>query len=56
MCEMVCDESRKQLGDDADALVVDVLCFDFDGTLLGHASTSPEGVPLVAGAGVGADG
>lgn len=51
MCRMVCDESRKQLGDDADALIVDVLCFDFEGNLLGHASTSPEGVPLVAGAG-----
>ncbi|MCY4367328.1 MAG: cobalt-precorrin-5B (C(1))-methyltransferase [Chloroflexi bacterium] len=51
MCRMVCDESRKQLGDDADALVVDVLCFDFEGNLLGHASTSEEGVPLVAGAG-----
>lgn len=51
MCRMVCDESRRQLGDDADALIVDVLCFDFEGNLLGHASTSPEGVPLVAGAG-----
>ena len=51
MCRMVCDESRKQLADDADALIVDVLCFDFEGNLLGHASTSPEGVPLVAGAG-----
>ena len=51
MCRMVCDESRKQLGEDADALIVDVLCFDFEGNLLGHASTSPEGVPLVAGAG-----
>lgn len=51
MCRMVCDESRKQLGEDADALIVDVLCFDFEGNLLGHASTSPEGVPLAAGAG-----
>ena len=51
MCRMVCDESRKQLGDDADALIVDVLCFDFEGNLLGHASTSPDGVPLAASAG-----
>lgn len=50
MCQMVCEESRKQLGDEADSLVVDVLCFDFEGNLLGHASTSPDGVPLVAGA------
>ena len=52
MCEMVCDQSRQQLGDDADSLVVDVLCFDFEGNLLGHASTSQDGVPLVASAGV----
>ncbi len=51
MCQMVCDQSRLQLGDDADALIVDVLCFDFEGNLLGHASTAPEGVPLSAGAG-----
>ena len=51
MCQMVCEESRKQLGDDADSLIVDTLCFDFEGNLLGHASTAPEGVPLVAGAG-----
>lgn len=51
MCRMVCDESRKLLGQDADALIIDTMCFDFDGALLGHASTSPDGVPLVAGAG-----
>jgi cobalt-precorrin-5B (C1)-methyltransferase len=51
MCQMVCDESHKLLGQDADALIIDTMCFDFDGTLLGHASTSPEGIPLVAGAG-----
>ena len=56
MCQMVCEESRKLLGEDADAITVDTLCFDFDGTLLGHASTSPEGVPLVAGRGVGPNG
>jgi cobalt-precorrin-5B (C1)-methyltransferase len=51
MCRMVCDESRKLLGKDADALIIDTMCFDFDGTLLGHASTSPDGIPLVTGAG-----
>ena len=51
MCEMVCDQSREQLGEDADALIVDVLCFDFEGNLLGHASTSADGVPLVSRAG-----
>ncbi|MCI0793585.1 MAG: cobalt-precorrin-5B (C(1))-methyltransferase [Chloroflexi bacterium] len=48
MCSMVCSESQKLLGDDGDSLIVDTLCFDFDGALLGHASTSPDGVPLVA--------
>jgi cobalt-precorrin-5B (C1)-methyltransferase len=51
MCRLVCQESHKLLGEDAAALIVDALCFDFDGTLLGHASTSPAGVPLVAGSG-----
>jgi cobalt-precorrin-5B (C1)-methyltransferase len=51
ICEMVCEESRKLLGDDADNLIVDSLCFDFDGTLLGQASTSPDGIPLTAIAG-----
>jgi cobalt-precorrin-5B (C1)-methyltransferase len=49
LCQRVCDESQKLLGKDADALIVDTMCFDFDGQLLGHASTSPEGIPLVAG-------
>lgn len=48
MCQLVCRESRKLLKQDADALIVDTLCFDFDGALLGQASTSPEGMPLVA--------
>lgn len=51
LCQRVCEESRKLLGKDADALIVDTLCFDFDGKLLGHASTSPQGVPLAAVAG-----
>ncbi len=56
MCRMVCEESHKLLGDDAGSLIVDAICFDFDGKLLGHASTSPEGVPLVAGLGVASNG
>ena len=51
MCEMVCEESHKLLGDDAGKLIVDSLCFDFDGVLLGQASTSPGGIPLTAAAG-----
>ena len=55
ICRMVCDESRKVLGDDADSVVVDSMCFDFDGTLLGWASTSPEGIPMVSEAPAGLD-
>ena len=47
MCQLVCQESHKQLGQDADSLIVDALCFDFDGALLGHASTSPQGMPML---------
>ena len=56
MCRMVCEESHKLLGDDSDSLIVDAMCFDFDGALLGHASTSPEGIPLVSAAGSGTRG
>ena len=51
MSQMVCDESHKLLGDDAGKLIVDAMCFDFDGALLGYASTSPGGIPLVSASG-----
>ena len=51
MSQMVCNESHKLLGDGAGKLIVDAMCFDFDGTLLGHASTSPDGIPLVSPSG-----
>jgi cobalt-precorrin-5B (C1)-methyltransferase len=50
ICQMICDESQKLLGDDAQSLIVDSMCFDFDGTLLGWASTSPDGIPMADGA------
>ena len=56
MCQLVCDQSRQHLGNDSDALIVDALCFDFDGTLLGYASTDTAGVPLAAGAELGQNG
>lgn len=51
MCRMVCEQARKYLGQDSaeypgDAIIVDALCFDFEGNLLGSASTSPDGIPL----------
>ena len=51
ICRMVCNESHKLLGADAESVIVDSMCFDFDGELLGWASTSPEGIPLAAGPG-----
>ena len=56
MSQMVCDESHKLLGDDAGKLIVDAMCFDFDGTLLGYASTSPGGIPLVSTSGTPSSG
>ncbi len=56
MCRLVCEESHKLLGADAGKLIVDALCFDFDGTLLGHASTSPDGIPLVIPSGSASSG
>jgi cobalt-precorrin-5B (C1)-methyltransferase len=56
MCRLVCRESRKHLGADSGALIVDTLCFDFDGALLGSASTSPDGIPLAAPSGAALDG
>ena len=56
MCQMVCGESHKLLGEDADKLIVDAMCFDFDGTLLGYASTSPEGIPMVTASGASSNG
>ncbi len=50
ICQMVCDESEKVLGGDAGSVVVVSMCFDFGGALLGWASTSPDGIPLVQGA------
>ena len=48
LCQKVCEESQKFLGDGphGSKLIVDCLCFDFDGKLLGTATTSPEGIPL----------
>jgi cobalamin biosynthesis protein CbiD len=51
MCQLVCQEAQKYLGQDSDtdpgdAIIVDALCFDFEGNLLGSASTSADGIPM----------
>ena len=46
MCQLVCEQAQKYLGDDGPSITVDALCFDFEGNLLGAASTSPDGIPM----------
>ena len=47
MCERVCDAAQAYLGDRADDLIVDAICFDFEGGILGKATTSNKPIPLV---------
>ena len=46
MCERVCDAAELYLGDRAGELIVDAICFDFEGGILGKATTSNESIPL----------
>jgi len=39
MCARVCDAAQAYLSDRADDLVVDAICFDFEGGILGKATT-----------------
>ena len=39
VCELVCEEARKYLGNGANDLIVDAICFDFEGGILGKATT-----------------
>jgi cobalt-precorrin-5B (C1)-methyltransferase len=45
MCEKVCEACEIFLGNNAAKLIVDSICFDFDGAILGKATTASE--PLV---------
>lgn len=47
VCARVCSQAQEYLADKADAIVIDAVCFDFEGGVLGKASTSAEPVPLV---------
>ena len=42
MCERVCDAAQEYLGDRADDLIVDAICFDFEGGILGKATTGAD--------------
>ena len=47
VCERVCDAAQQYLGDRAGDLIVDAICFDFEGGILGKATTSTAPIPLV---------
>ena len=47
VCELVCEEAHKYLGNGTDGLIVDAICFDFEGAILGKATTSDTPIPLV---------
>jgi len=42
VCERVCDAAQAYLGDRADDLIVDAICFDFEGGILGKATTGAD--------------
>ena len=46
LCARVCQAAREYLGDRADTLAIDAVCFDFDGAPLGRATTSAQPLPL----------
>lgn len=48
MCERVCDAAQAYLGERADDLIVDAICFDFEGGILGKATTGTDIDILVA--------
>lgn len=47
MCERVCDAAQVYLGDRADDLIVDAICFDFEGGILGKATTADTPIPIL---------
>lgn len=47
VCARVCQEAQRYLADRADDLVIDAICFDFEGGILGKATTSAQPIPLV---------
>ena len=46
ICRMMCEQCEIFLGKDASKLVVDCVCFDFEGHILGKATTSPDPIPM----------
>ena len=46
VCARVCRQAQEYLADKADAIVIDAICFDFEGGVLGKATTSAHPIPL----------
>tara|TARA_B100001559_G_scaffold163726_1_gene137273 strand:- start:2501 stop:3649 length:1149 start_codon:yes stop_codon:yes gene_type:complete len=47
LCDLVCAKSVEFMGDSAGNLIIDAMCFDFEGNLLGSSSTSGS-LPIMA--------
>lgn len=47
ICRKVCDESKVYVGERGSDLVVDSICFDFEGNILGSATTDGEPLQLI---------
>lgn len=47
VCARVCRQAQEYLADKADAVIIDAVCFDFEGGVLGKATTSAHPIPLV---------
>ena len=47
VCARVCRQAQEYIADKADAIVIDAICFDFEGGVLGKATTSAHPIPLV---------
>ena len=50
VCARVCRQAQEYLADKADAIAIDAICFDFEGGVLGKATTSAHPIPLVSAA------
>jgi len=53
ICRKVCEESKVYVGEKGSDLIVDSICFDFEGNVLGKATTDDEPLQLIESASVG---
>ena len=53
ICRKVCQESKAFVGEKGGGLIVDSICFDFEGDIIGKATTDDEPLALTAKAAAG---